>query len=150
MLRLLRFRVLRSTKIMAQKSRAEIRQGVHSRIRKKVQGTAERPRLAVFRSLNHIYAQVIDDRSGKTLATASTTEKALAGSTGGNVEAAKNVGKAIAERAQKAGISSVVYDRGGYVYHGRVKALIDATREAGLNKHEEAVKEAEEKSNDDE
>jgi large subunit ribosomal protein L18 len=135
---------------MAQKSRAEIRQGVHSRIRKKVQGTAERPRLAVFRSLNHIYAQVIDDRSGKTLATASTTEKALAGSTGGNVEAAKNVGKAIAERAQKAGISSVVYDRGGYVYHGRVKALIDATREAGLNKHEEAVKEAEEKSNDDE
>ena len=72
------------------------------------------------------------------------------GSTGGNVEAAKNVGKAIAERAQKAGISSVVYDRGGYVYHGRVKALIDATREAGLNKHEEAVKEAEEKSNDDE
>lgn len=135
---------------MAQKSRAEIRQGVHSRIRKKVQGTAERPRLAVFRSLNHIYAQVIDDRSGKTLATASTTERALAGSTGGNVEAAKNVGKAIAERAQKAGISSVVYDRGGYVYHGRVKALIDATREAGLNKHEEAVKEAEEKSNDDE
>ena len=135
---------------MAQKSRAEIRQGVHSRIRKKVQGTAERPRLAVFRSLNHIYAQVIDDRSGKTLATASTTEKALAGSTGGNVEAAKNVGKAIDERAQKAGISSVVYDRGGYVYHGRVKALIDATREAGLNKHEEAVKEAEEKSNDDE
>ena len=135
---------------MAQKSRAEIRHGVHSRIRKKVQGTAERPRLAVFRSLNHIYAQVIDDRSGKTLATASTTEKALPGSTGGNVEAAKNVGKAIAERAQKAGISSVVYDRGGYVYHGRVKALIDATREAGLNKHEEAVKEAEEKSNDDE
>ena len=135
---------------MAQKSRADIRQGVHSRIRKKVQGTAERPRLAVFRSLNHIYAQVIDDRSGKTLATASTTEKALAGSTGGNGEAAKNVGKAIAERAQKAGISSVVYDRGGYVYHGRVKALIDATREAGLNKHEEAVKEAEEKSNDDE
>ncbi len=138
-----RVRVVRTTKIMAQKSRAEIRQGVHSRIRKKVQGTAERPRLAVFRSLNHIYAQVIDDRSGKTLATASTTEKALAGSTGGNVEAAKNVGKAIAERAQKVGISSVVYDRGGYVYHGRVKALIDATREAGLNKHEEAVKESE-------
>ena len=134
---------------MAQKSRAEVRQGVHSRIRKKVQGTAERPRLAVFRSLNHIYAQVIDDRSGKTIATASTTEKALAGSTGGNVEAAKIVGKAIAERAQKAGISSVVFDRGGYVYHGRVKALIDATREAGLNKHEEAVKESEEKSNDD-
>lgn len=135
---------------MAQKSRAIIRNGVHSRIRKKVSGTAERPRLAVFRSLNHIYAQVIDDRSGKTLATASTTEKALGTSTGGNVEAAKIVGKAIAERAQKAGISTVVYDRGGYVYHGRVKALIDATREAGLNKHEAAVKESQENSNDEE
>ena len=135
---------------MAQKSRADIRQGVHSRIRKKVRGTAERPRLAVFRSLNHIYAQVIDDRSGTTLATASTTEKALAGKTGGTVEAAKSVGKAIAERAQKAGISSVVFDRGGYVYHGRVKALIDATRDAGLNKHEAAAKESEENSNDEE
>lgn len=121
---------------MAQKSRAEIRHGVHTRIRKKVKGTPERPRLAVFRSLNHIYAQVIDDKSGKTLATASTTEKALAGKTGGNIEAASNVGKAIAERAQKAGISTVIYDRGGYVYHGRVKALIDATRDAGLNKVE--------------
>jgi len=134
---------------MAQKSRADIRQGVHSRIRKKVSGTAERPRLAVFRSLNHIYAQVIDDRSGKTLATASTTEKALAGKTGGNIEAAKTVGKAIAERAQKAGISTVVFDRGGYVYHGRVKALLDATREGGLNKHE-AAKEEKNESNDEE
>ena len=98
---------------MGQKSRADIRQGVHSRIRKKVSGTAERPRLAVFRSLNHIYAQVIDDKSGKTLATASTTEKELAGKTGGNVEAAKVIGKAIAERAQAAGIDTVVYDRGG-------------------------------------
>ncbi len=133
---------------MAQKSRAVIRNGVHSRIRKKVSGTADRPRLAVFRSLNHIYAQVIDDRSGTTLATASTTEKALAVKTGGNIEAAVTVGKTIAERAQKAGISSVVYDRGGYVYHGRVKALIDATREAGLNKHESAAKESEENSND--
>ena len=124
------------TKNMGQKSRAVIRQGVHSRIRKKVSGTAERPRLAVFRSLNHIYAQVIDDVAGKTLATASTTEKALAGTTGGNVEAAKNVGKAIAERSIGAGVSTVVYDRGGYLFHGRVKALIDATREAGLNKHE--------------
>ncbi|HTK27248.1 MAG TPA: 50S ribosomal protein L18 [Pyrinomonadaceae bacterium] len=123
---------------MSQKSRAEIRRGVHSRIRKKVEGSAERPRLAVFRSVNHIYAQVIDDKSGKTLATASTVEKDLAGKTGGNVEAAQRVGKAIAERAQKAGISSVVYDRGGYVYHGRVKALLDATREAGLNKGEAA------------
>ena len=134
---------------MGQKSRSEIRQGVHSRIRKKVRGSAERPRLAVFRSLNHIYAQVIDDRSGTTLATASTREKALGQKTGGNVEAAKVVGKAIAERAVAAGISSVVFDRGGYVYHGRVKALLDATREAGLNKHETAAKETKQESNDE-
>jgi large subunit ribosomal protein L18 len=121
---------------MAQKKRAEIRRAVHSRIRRKVRGTADRPRLAVYRSLNHIYAQVIDDENGKTLASASTSEKAFGGKTGGNIEAAKNVGKAIAERAIGAGISSVVYDRGGYVYHGRVKALLDATREAGLNKGE--------------
>ena len=121
---------------MAQKSRADIRQGVHSRIRKKVRGTGERPRLAVYRSLNHIYAQVIDDQSGKTLATASTTEKGIGAATGGNIEAARLIGRAIAERAQQAGISQVVFDRGGYVYHGRVKALIDATREAGLNKNE--------------
>lgn len=127
---------------MGQKSRADIRHGVHSRIRKKVRGTAERPRLAVFRSLNHIYAQVIDDGSGKTLATASTIEKSLGLKTGGNIDAAKAVGKAIAERAQAAGVSSVVFDRGGYVYHGRVKALLDATREAGLNKHEAAKAEA--------
>lgn len=120
---------------MGQKSRADIRQGVHSRIRKKVRGSAERPRLAVFRSLNHIYAQVIDDNSGKTLATASTTEKAFSGK-GGNIEAAKTVGKTVAERAVAAGVSNVVFDRGGYVYHGRVKALLDATREGGLNKHE--------------
>jgi large subunit ribosomal protein L18 len=135
---------------MAQKSRADIRTGVHSRIRKKVRGSAARPRLAVFRSLNHIYAQVIDDENGKTIATASTTEKALAGKTGGNIEAARTVGKTVAERAQQAGVSSVVFDRGGYVYHGRVKALIDATREAGLNKHEAAVKDSEENSNDKE
>jgi large subunit ribosomal protein L18 len=127
---------------MAQKSRADIRQGVHTRIRKKVQGTAERPRLAVFRSVNHIYAQVIDDKSGHTLATASTTERGLGLKSGGNVEAAKTVGKTIAERAVAAGISRVVYDRGGYVYHGRVKALIDASREAGLNKQEQAVEAA--------
>ena len=135
---------------MGQKSRAEIRQGVHSRIRKKVRGSAERPRLAVFRSLNHIYAQVIDDVSGTTLATASTAEKALGLKTGGNVEAAKSVGKAIAERAQAAGISNVVFDRGGYVYHGRVKALLDATREAGLNKNEAAAKETKQESKDEE
>ena len=125
---------------MAQKSRADIRRGVHSRIRKKVRGSAERPRLAVFRSLNHIYAQLIDDVSGRTLATASTTEKSLGTATGGNISAAQQVGKAIAERAQAAGVSQVVYDRGGYVYHGRVKALLDATREAGLNKNEAADK----------
>ncbi|HMM81266.1 MAG: 50S ribosomal protein L18 [Acidobacteria bacterium] len=121
---------------MAQKSRADIRQGVHSRIRKKVRGTADRPRLAVFRSLNHIYAQVIDDATGKTIASASTAEKGFSGKTGGNIDAAKEIGKSIAERALKAGVSSVVYDRGGYLYHGRVKALLDATRENGLNKHE--------------
>lgn len=131
---------------MAQKKKAEIRRGVHSRIRKKVRGSADRPRLAVFRSLNHIYAQVIDDISGKTLATASTTEKGFDG-TGGNVAAAKNVGKMVAERAMAAGVSTVVYDRGGYVFHGRVKALIDATREAGLNKGEAAGKQEEENGN---
>jgi large subunit ribosomal protein L18 len=134
---------------MGQKSRAEIRQGVHSRIRKKVRGSAERPRLAVFRSLNHIYAQVIDDVSGRTLATASTTEKGLGLSTGGNIEAARTVGKTIAERATAAGVSSVVFDRGGYVYHGRVKALIDATREGGLNKHETENAEKQEGSNEE-
>ncbi len=128
---------------MAQKSRADIRRGVHSRIRKKISGSAERPRLAVFRSLNHIYAQVIDDVSGKTLAAASTTEKELKGSTGGNIEAAQKIGKVVAERAIAAGISTVVFDRGGYLYHGRVKALLDATREAGLNKLEAAGKEEE-------
>ena len=134
---------------MAQKSRSDIRQGVHSRIRKKVKGSAERPRLAVFRSLNHIYAQVIDDQSGTTLATASSTEKSLGVKSGGNIEAAKTIGKAIAERAQAAGISHVVFDRGGYVYHGRVKALLDATREGGLNKHESAGKESEQESNNE-
>ena len=99
-----------------------------------MKGTQERPRLAVFRSLKNIYAQVIDDRAGKTLASASTTDKDtkknLKG--GGNVAAAKVVGKAVAERAKAAGVSKVVFDRGGYKYHGRVKALADAAREAGL------------------
>jgi large subunit ribosomal protein L18 len=121
---------------MAQKSRAEIRRGVHSRIRKKVRGTTERPRLAVYRSLNHIYVQVIDDDSGKTVASASTTEKGIGVKTGGNIDAARKVGTTIAERTLAAGVSEVVFDRGGYVYHGRVKALIDATRDAGLNKSE--------------
>ena len=129
---------------MASKSRAEIRRGVHSRIRKKVSGTEQRPRLAIYRSLNHIYAQVIDDVNGRTLAAASTTEKDLRGTTGGNIEAAQRVGRTIAERALGAGVENVVFDRGGYVYHGRVKALLDATREAGLNKNETAQKEASE------
>jgi large subunit ribosomal protein L18 len=119
---------------MASKNKAEIRRGVHSRIRKKVSGTEARPRLAVFRSLNHIYAQVIDDDNGKTLVAASTTEKDLRVKSGGTIDAAQTVGKTIAERAIAAGISQVVFDRGGYVYHGRVKALLDATRESGLNK----------------
>ena len=135
---------------MASTSRADIRKGVHTRIRKKVSGTAEQPRLAVYRSLNHIYAQIIDDKNGKTLAAASTTEADLKGSTGGNIEAAQKVGKAIAERAQAAGISNVVYDRGGYVYHGRVKALIDASREAGLNKKADSdVSEEKKESNEE-
>ena len=92
----------------------------------------------MYRSLNHIYAQLIDDEQGRTLAAASSTEKTLRGSTGGNVEAAKRVGQAIAERALAAGVSSVVFDRGGYLYHGRVRALTDAARAAGLNR-EEAV-----------
>ena len=106
------------------------RQRVHDRIRKKLQGTADRPRLNVYRSLNHIYVQVIDDLSGKTLVSASTAE--AEGKTGGNVAAAKEIGKAIAERAKAKGISKVVFDRGGYIYHGRVKALADAAREGGL------------------
>src|ERR1051325_6470900 len=101
---------------MANRNRAEVRSAVHSRIRRKVMGTTERPRLAVYRSLNHIYAQIIDDEKAQTLASASTTEKGLGVNQGGNVEAAKKVGQAIAERALAAGISSVVFDRGGYLY----------------------------------
>jgi len=106
---------------------------VHERIRKKLQGTAQRPRLNVYRSLNHIYAQVIDDMSGQTLVSASTAEGMIEDLlTGGNVAAAKSVGKTIAERAKAKGVTKVVFDRGGYIYHGRVKALADAAREAGL------------------
>src|SRR5438128_10802389 len=127
---------------MASRNRAEVRSAVHRRIRRKVRGTTERPRLAVYRSLNHIYAQLIDDEKAQTLASASTTEKTLGVKTGGNIEAAKRVGQAIAERALAAGISSVVFDRGGYLYHGRVRALTDAARAAGLNKDEAAEAEA--------
>jgi len=124
---------------MAQKDRADIRRAVHRRIRRKVQGTGARPRLAIYRSLNHIYAQIIDDDAGRTIAAASTTEKDLRGASGGNVEAAARVGRAIAERALSKGVESVVFDRGGYRYHGRVKALADAAREAGLNRAEAAA-----------
>jgi large subunit ribosomal protein L18 len=150
---------------MARSSKNDVRVRVHSRIRQKVRGTQERPRLAVFRSLNHIYAQVIDDRKGHTLAAASSGEKKsdekktsekpasetavsekAAGekksgkpssekakpASGGNVAGAKQVGKLIAERAKAQGVTKVVFDRGGYLYHGRVKALADAAREAGL------------------
>jgi len=121
---------------MAKRERAQVRSAIHKRIRRKVQGTSVRPRLAIYRSLNHIYAQVIDDENGKTLASASTVEKDLRGGTGGNVEAAQRIGRTIAERAIAAGINSVVFDRGGYLYHGRVRALTEAAREAGLNKNE--------------
>jgi large subunit ribosomal protein L18 len=112
-------------------TRREIRSRIHKRIRNHMAGTQERPRLAVFRSLNHIYAQVIDDQQGHTLVAAASTEKDLKGK-GGNVEGAKAIGKAVAERAKEKGIKRVVFDRGGYQYHGRVKALADAAREAGL------------------
>jgi large subunit ribosomal protein L18 len=121
---------------MAKKDRASVRRAVHTRIRKKVRGTTARPRLAIFRSVNHIYAQLIDDERGVTIASASTTEKDLRGTTGGNIEAATRVGRAIAERAMAAGVEQVVFDRGGFRYHGRVKALADAARAAGLNKNE--------------
>src|SRR5580658_1398907 len=115
-------------------SKNEIRERVHIRIRKKLKGTTERPRLTVFRSTAHIYAQVIDDTKGVTLVAASSTEKPGDGKkvTGGNLAAAKEIGKRVAERAKENGISKVVFDRGGYIYHGRVKALADAAREAGL------------------
>ena len=128
---------------MANTSRAVIREAIHRRIRRKVRGNGERPRLALYRSLNHISAQVVDDQLGQTIVSASTTEKDLRGSTGGNIEAARRIGKAIAERALEKGISSVVFDRGGYLYHGRIKALTEAAREAGLNKNELIAKEAE-------
>ena len=114
--------------------KVELRERRHRRVRKKVRGTAARPRLAVFRSNKHIYAQLIDDRKGETLASASSMEKDLRTSlkTGADVAAAQSVGKKLAERATAKGISEVVFDRGAYRYHGRVKALADAAREGGL------------------
>jgi len=112
----------------------EIRKRIHVRIRRKLRGTTERPRLAVFRSVAHIYAQVIDDVEGKTLVSASSVDKDAKGAKGGggNVAAAKTIGKLVAERAKEKGVTRVVFDRGGYQYHGRIKALADAAREAGL------------------
>ena len=110
----------------------EIRNRIHRRIRRKLRGTAERPRLAVFRSVAHIYVQVIDDTEGKTLVSASTVDKGAQAKSGGNVAAAKAIGKLVADRAHEKGIKKVVFDRGGYQYHGRVKALADAARAAGL------------------
>ncbi len=103
----------------------------HNRVRGKISGTAERPRLCVFRSESNIYAQIIDDVAGNTLVAASSVEKGFEGN-GGNVEAAKKIGAAIAERALQKGIEEVVFDRGGYIYHGRVKALAEGAREGGL------------------
>jgi large subunit ribosomal protein L18 len=113
----------------------EIRNRIHRRIRRKLSGTKERPRLAVFRSVAHIYAQVIDDVEGRTLVSASSVDKSVDKDgkiSGGNVAAAKLIGKLVAERAREKGVKAVVFDRGGYQYHGRIKALADAAREAGL------------------
>ncbi len=114
--------------------RSKERQRIHRRIRRKIFGTPERPRLCVFRSLKYIYAQIIDDTQGRTLAAASTIEKQVRGDlrSGCNIQASRLVGKAIAERAKAKGIETVVFDRGGYLYHGRIKALAEAARESGL------------------
>ena len=117
---------------MSTSHKLELRRRRHNRVRKRVTGSASRPRLAVFRSAKHISAQVIDDVSGKTLAAASTHESSLRSGNGGNKDAAATVGKLIGERAKAAGVSSVVFDRGGFLYHGRVASLADAARAAGL------------------
>lgn len=120
--------------MIKKEDRRKLRLVRHRRIRKKISGTPERPRLSVFRSEKHIYAQIIDDTKGVTLTSASTVDRALRGKLKKtwNVEAAREVGKLLAERALAKGISQVVFDRGGFKYHGRVKALADAAREAGL------------------
>ncbi|MFS0562436.1 50S ribosomal protein L18 [Terribacillus sp. 179-K 1B1 HS] len=110
----------------------ESRKRRHNRVRKSISGTSERPRLNVYRSNKHIYAQLIDDTTGKTLASASTKDASLNLEATSNVEAAQKVGEAVANRAKEAGVTTIVFDRGGYLYHGRVKALADAAREAGL------------------
>ena len=120
---------------MQVKTKEDIRERIHRRIRKRMTGTPERPRLAVFRSQSHIYAQVIDDEAGRTLCAASSLDQELKGDgakRGANVATAKKVGQLIASRAKEKGIQAVVFDRGGFQYHGRVKALADAARESGL------------------
>ena len=117
---------------LSTKHKRELRTRRHARVRKQVSGTPERPRLAVFRSARHITAQVIDDTTGRTLAAAGTVERDLRTSSGGNIAAATAVGRLVAERALAAGVTRVVFDRGGNRYHGRVAALADAAREAGL------------------
>ena len=123
-----------ATKSVRKLSRNAHRQHVHDRVRQRVVGTSERPRLCVYRSLGHIYAQVIDDQGGRTLVSASSLDKGTRAGLkgGGNIAAAKIVGKTVAERSLAAGIQQVVFDRGGYMYHGRVEALANAAREAGL------------------
>ena len=122
--------------MIPQISKDDVRRRVHTRIRKKMQGSGERPRLNIYRSLNHIYAQVIDDSQGVTIVSASTAagrkEAKSKKKAGGNLASAKEVGKLVAQRAQEKGVKQVVFDRGGYLYHGRIKALAEAAREAGL------------------
>ena len=114
--------------------RSSERRRIHKRIRQKISGNVNRPRLCIYRSLKYIYAQIVDDSQGRTLVAASTAEKSLRGDLkqAGNIQASKLVGKAIAERAKAKGIEAVVFDRGGYLYHGRIKAVADAARESGL------------------
>jgi large subunit ribosomal protein L18 len=120
--------------MLTQISREIRRQQVHQRIRKRVRGAAQAPRLSVFRSTGHIYAQVVDDTQGRTMVSASSLDKEVRATlkTGGNIAAAKTVGEILAKRAKEAGVERVVFDRGGYAYHGRVKALADAARASGL------------------
>jgi large subunit ribosomal protein L18 len=120
--------------MITQTSKNDSRQKIHSRIRRRMLGTAERPRLNVYRSLSHIYAQLINDLDGVTVVSANTLEGVPKGErrTGGNLAAAKEVGRKLAERAKEKGVTQVVFDRGGYLYHGRIKALADAARQAGL------------------
>jgi large subunit ribosomal protein L18 len=114
--------------------RSSERRRIHRRIRQKISGNVNRPRLCIYRSLKYIYAQIVDDSQGRTLVAASTAEKGLRGDLkqAGNIQASKLVGKAIAERAKAKGIEAVVFDRGGYLYHGRIKAVAEAARESGL------------------